>query len=308
MKCQEVSNLLVAYLDNEVSPSERALIQAHLDECDVCRKELAALSALQGRVHQFLRIRAAQAAPSSQAWSHLQGKLSRKESGLQRIVRSIGRAPSVQGGILGKCKPALAAIVVLAFVIVVIVFGPTLWTWAQEGIIRWSSSRVPISRFEIRAVSPNLDFAPLQPTYLPDNPMYILIGGVKGRAGTFVQTYAGKDWFIEIVQSKATAEPLPPGREVYVNGRPGVLVTGLEGTFEFAPPLSARVVIGIPPSGEKSPSEGFMHLYPPVYPYTDGKQLTWYAGDLKIEMLTNLSEEALLKIAASMKPGEEHTR
>lgn len=57
MKCQEVNELLVAYLDNEVTPSERTLIQAHLAGCDACQEELAALSALQSRVSQFLPLR-----------------------------------------------------------------------------------------------------------------------------------------------------------------------------------------------------------------------------------------------------------
>jgi len=75
MKCQEVNELLVAYLDGEVTPSERTLIQAHLAGCDACQEELAVLSALQSRVSQFLQIRVAQAAPSPQAWSRLQERL-----------------------------------------------------------------------------------------------------------------------------------------------------------------------------------------------------------------------------------------
>ncbi len=63
MKCQEVNKLLVAYLDGEVTPSERTLIQAHLAGCDFCQKELAALSVTQSRVSQSLQVRAAQAAP-----------------------------------------------------------------------------------------------------------------------------------------------------------------------------------------------------------------------------------------------------
>jgi len=38
MKCHQVSALLVAYLDGEVTPSERILIEAHLAGCDTCRR------------------------------------------------------------------------------------------------------------------------------------------------------------------------------------------------------------------------------------------------------------------------------
>ena len=75
MKCQEVNELLVVYSDDEVGPSERTLIQAHLAGCDLCQKKLAALSATQGCVSRSLRVRAAQAAPSPQAWSRLQARL-----------------------------------------------------------------------------------------------------------------------------------------------------------------------------------------------------------------------------------------
>jgi anti-sigma factor RsiW len=63
MKCQEVNRLLVVYLDDEVTPSERTLIRAHLAGCDTCQQELAAPSALHSRVSQFLQIRGAQAGP-----------------------------------------------------------------------------------------------------------------------------------------------------------------------------------------------------------------------------------------------------
>ena len=33
MNCRDVTQLLVPYLDNEVAPSERRLIQAHLAGC-----------------------------------------------------------------------------------------------------------------------------------------------------------------------------------------------------------------------------------------------------------------------------------
>ena len=75
MNCREVQERLVAYLDGEVAPSERELIQAHLAGCEVCRKELAALSATRSRVSRFLQMKAAQAAPSPQAWSRLQARL-----------------------------------------------------------------------------------------------------------------------------------------------------------------------------------------------------------------------------------------
>jgi len=112
MKCQEVNELLVVYSDGEVAPSERTLIQAHLAECDFCQKKLAALSATQGRVRRSLQVKAAQAAPSPQAWSRLQARLAKEArpssswlpSWLQRLAPGIGRSITqiFQGGVTKK--------------------------------------------------------------------------------------------------------------------------------------------------------------------------------------------------------------
>lgn len=130
MKCQEVSELLVAYLDGEVTPSERTLIQAHLAGCDACQEELAVLSALQSRVSQFLQIRAAQAAPSPQAWSRLQARLAgeaRPPSWLQRLAPGVGRINQIfEGGLTVKKGFVLAAIAALVIGISTVGFVPSV--------------------------------------------------------------------------------------------------------------------------------------------------------------------------------------
>jgi Putative zinc-finger len=75
MKCEQVQSLLVAYLDGEVTPSERTLIQAHLSNCTVCQQELTLLSTARSRVRSMLQRRAVHAVPSSEAWDRLEAKL-----------------------------------------------------------------------------------------------------------------------------------------------------------------------------------------------------------------------------------------
>jgi len=75
MNCDHVQSLLVAYLDGEVTPSERTLIQAHLSYCTVCQQELTLLSTARGRVRSMLQRRAVHAVPSSEAWNRLEAKL-----------------------------------------------------------------------------------------------------------------------------------------------------------------------------------------------------------------------------------------
>src|SRR5450759_116055 len=84
MKCREVKEALVPYLDCEVWRSERTLMDAHLAGCESCERELGALSSSRRRVAGSLRNAAAQASPSAQAWSRLQERLAAEARGEQR--------------------------------------------------------------------------------------------------------------------------------------------------------------------------------------------------------------------------------
>src|SRR6476646_10099272 len=75
MNCDQVRSLLIAYLDGEVTPSERVLIQAHLSGCTVCQQELNLLSTARSQVRSALQHRASQAVPSREAWSRLEARL-----------------------------------------------------------------------------------------------------------------------------------------------------------------------------------------------------------------------------------------
>ncbi|MGN6368711.1 MAG: anti-sigma factor family protein [Phycisphaerae bacterium] len=49
----EISKRLSAYLDNEVSPQERALIETHLTECTLCTELLGSLRAISSMVRGY---------------------------------------------------------------------------------------------------------------------------------------------------------------------------------------------------------------------------------------------------------------
>lgn len=82
MRCQEVTQLGVAYLNGEVSASERHLIQLHLAECENCQRELASLATLQKYINQSLKQIAAPVQPHPRTWHHLQAKLPQRNSPL----------------------------------------------------------------------------------------------------------------------------------------------------------------------------------------------------------------------------------
>lgn len=79
MKCKEVKELLLSYLDNEVTPEERGAIEAHLPSCFGCREELEALASTQRELRQAFEVITARASPSPYAWTALKQRLMREE-------------------------------------------------------------------------------------------------------------------------------------------------------------------------------------------------------------------------------------
>ncbi|MEA3375612.1 MAG: hypothetical protein U9R72_05370 [Chloroflexota bacterium] len=91
-----------------------------------------------------------------------------------------------------------------------------------------------------------------------------------------------------IDQSQApTDRPLPEGQRVEVNGQEAVLLTGQSGVEEWLP-MRRR------PGGQQERPE------PHELKYEDATGLIWYAGDARVEMLSNLDVQEMLKIAESM--------
>ena len=203
-----------------------------------------------------------------------------------------------------KHKLAMATIATLALAICVVAFVPAVRAQVGKVIARWFYIRAPGGEVEMGWSAIGMDFTPLQPTYLPagfrssgGGISFVEIGG-DSESGKFKLTYHNEEQFVVITQTKAPADkPLPAGREITVNDQPGMLITGLRGTFEygFRIPEGARVeTVGTPPA---EPHHG-------TIPYDDGKRLVWYADDVKVEMLSNLPEEEMLKIAESLAPAE----
>ena len=88
MNCDQTQSLLLAYLDGEITRSERALILAHLSGCTVCQQELDLLSTARGQVRSALQRRVIQAVPSREAWNRLEARLPRvQENSLPEVAQ-----------------------------------------------------------------------------------------------------------------------------------------------------------------------------------------------------------------------------
>lgn len=78
MRCKEVEKAQVFYLDKEVAPGERRLIEQHLAGCPDCRHTLAGLAATRKSTAQALQGLTAKIEPKPQAWDLLQSRLAKE--------------------------------------------------------------------------------------------------------------------------------------------------------------------------------------------------------------------------------------
>jgi hypothetical protein len=111
MKCKDINKLLSAYLDEEVNPAERKLIEDHLLTCDKCRGELRLIASTREELRQALSTKADGVEPPIQAWNSTRQRIESKSSFWEQF-----------SGILKKPVWLTATSVVL----VLIVFG-ALW-------------------------------------------------------------------------------------------------------------------------------------------------------------------------------------
>jgi anti-sigma factor RsiW len=89
MDCKGTNKLFAAYLDSEVTESERKSIQVHLAYCSECQKEVEALSATQTKFRQTLKMVTDNVAPSNEAWAELRQQITQeKEAVVARVLPS----------------------------------------------------------------------------------------------------------------------------------------------------------------------------------------------------------------------------
>jgi putative zinc finger protein len=150
--CGQVQKSLVAYLDGEVTLSERTLIQAHLSNCTVCQQELSLLSTARSRVRSMLQHRTVYAAPSAEAWNRLEARLTEAEQpSSKKEAWFTSKAPGVKhasnlhkkfGGVLMNKRSILsvmAGVVVLALLAVFVARNVTPASASAQQILERAS-------------------------------------------------------------------------------------------------------------------------------------------------------------------------
>jgi Putative zinc-finger len=113
MKCHEARELLVPHLNNEITRSERELLQSHLTECERCWHAFNGLSSAQQQLRRGMAEYAANAQPADVAWPRLQRELHARRtparvqwsgrsiaSGLSTLVATASAALLILGGLI----------------------------------------------------------------------------------------------------------------------------------------------------------------------------------------------------------------
>ena len=141
MNCKGISKLFTAYLDGEVTADEREQIQAHLSACPRCREELEALITTRSQLRQALKVTAAGATPSPQAWVGLRQRLeaeqqprvtiwglakSKMKGGTNMIRELVSRQP--------VWKTAVASVLALALIAGLAIAIPSLTGQSPEAL------------------------------------------------------------------------------------------------------------------------------------------------------------------------------
>jgi len=142
-------------------------------------------------------------------------------------------------------------------------------------------------------------FTPLYLNYLPYGDWVMVPDSYKDEVtnlDTLKLTINKDDQFVILTERKTLyGENLPLGEEIKVNDLPAVLFTGLSGEVNARIPLAKDGGVLPGPSGQ---------VYLSPIQYTDGVRLTWQVGEIRLEILSNLSLKKVLKIATSLQPVE----
>lgn len=286
MNCREVLPRINAYLDKEVSPSEKKLIQAHLAICQSCQQEVVSRNHLQNTLRQQLKARVAQAAPSPQAWSRVQAALpaNRSKEPIPKKVSLLSARPTLPFfGRFTFQKVGLVFLIVLALVVAIPTVRAKVESWAGT----WFSFSSPDGE-NFSAIGGFTAFTPYHATYLPKGFKHSGIGTATRwpdyEALELTYDRKGGQFFTLLESKGGDAQGLPSGEDVYIGESPGVFIVS------FATSSTELV--------SKKPGLSIVT----EFDYSQTNLLTWFMGEVRIEIFSNLTKAEMVKIAESLAP------
>jgi hypothetical protein len=318
MNCRDVRDLLVAYLDDELSEAERARVQHHLSECADCQREFGGMWQIESRVRRSLRAMAAGAEVPAGAWPDLQTRIAAQTGQTAQLKQTVGSHLSTsenRGGIMRNLsirRPfAAAALAALILVVSVVMLVAPVRAQVIDAVTRLLRIPMAGSHSGITVPEDIVPFRPLAPTYLPEGyrNSYMVSGGAPGAEILELRAFSPERFVIVFERQTGGDEALPAGQDVQVGEHSAVLETGLQGTAnilipapqpDHMPYFAAPGGGGGGGGGGRDPRESL----PDSLAYDDGVRITWLVGDVWVEILSNEPVDEVLRVAESMQPVE----
>ncbi len=199
---------------------------------------------------------------------------------------------------------ALGAIAILLIALSTMAFVPSAGAQVKE-LLRWFRFG-NLTGGEV-SVPGSAEFTPLEPTYLPAGFQSMAVGlNREGAALSYWNSATDQILLIDQIRLSALNDKsLPSGTSVTVNGQPAVLVTGLKGSVTFVRlPPSPSAPVPTPTGSDQVVPLDPLIASTEIVSYTDGKELIWQIGDVRIKLTSNLPVGEMLKVAESLAPAK----
>lgn len=228
-------------------------------------------------------------------WPQIESRLGSRSNEHQNEVTT----RNLKGGFSMRKDFLYATLLLVLVAVATTAFIPTV----RAQVVDWINDQItvfsfltPHSKVQVGLFSDgSLGFTPLYPNYLPIGNWVMVPDSYTDEVtnlDTLKLTINKDGQFVILTEQRALlGETLPLGREIKVNDLPAVLFTGLSGEVDARIPLAKDGGVQPEPNGQ-------VYLNP--IQYTDGVRLTWQIGEIRLEILSNLTLKQVLKIASSL--------
>lgn len=316
MNCKQAQTLFLDYLDKTLALQDENALQAHLEECPSCAKDLEDLIEIQSLIRNSLRTRTAAQFVSSQAWYALQLKINSPAS---LLLAKTAKKPRrwFSGNVFSsfshnerrssmKGKLILSLLATVILVVAAIFFVPNVWARMGD-LLQWFKFEGPGGGGEV-SIPGTIEFTPLRPSYLPAGFKAMAVG-LNPEVASLNYWNESTNQFLTIDENLIIGEkaPLPQGKQLTVGGRPAILIEGLAGeiTFVQLPPTPEPSALPKTPAVEGQPLEPLsVSESVQSISYTGGRKLVWDINNVRIQITSNLPLEEILKVAESLVAAE----
>ena len=291
MPCRAARPLLPDYLAGELTPSERRLLRGHLAVCPDCRGGLAAQEALEARVRGALHARTEPHTPPPQAAGRL---LARLPAG------GPGRAPrrpllKPKGAFYMNTRFVVGILTTLALSFSTAMAAPA--ARAKVGAFVKTGWHAAVDALEGNAgvdASAEVRVNALFPTYLPAGAGWTANVQSSSDSEVVLEFSRGTEFVVLELEPLSAEAGLAADQYVTINGQTAGLDAGVDGSADVEETLWAwvnRTVLQVDASSETAAG----------VKYSDGRRLTWAAGEVQAQLTSNLSLDEMIKVAESLR-------